>query len=89
MSETIPFDQMALIAKGREAEYLDKQLQPFLEEIEKDLLAKMKIAFRSNVEDDTSLKVAVGILCALEDLRSQILRYANQGKSIERKVKDG
>lgn len=81
-------EQMGKIVAGKEAQFLLNQLSPFLDQVRKSQIDKMKVSFRSNTSDDLTIKVCAGILCALEDLEDQISRYIRQGNQIERKQHD-
>lgn len=80
----ISTEEMGRIVAGKEAQFLLAQISPFLEQVRKAQIDKMKASFRSNPED-LSIKVCAGILCALEDLEDQISRHIRQGNQIERK----
>lgn len=78
-----PIEQMMLLQRGKEASFLDKQMSPLFDERRKQIVESMKVDYRSGNSTETSLKVAVGMLCAMDDLQNTLSRHINQGNRIQ------
>lgn len=84
--QSINHEKMGDIVAGKEAGYLMGQLDPFFRQIKENQIENMKTAFRDGLKDEVSLRVAVGVLCSIDDLQNMILKYARKGQEAERNI---
>lgn len=82
-------DKVKKVNEGRSAVLALQILEPLFKDMEKDLLASVKVLFRTGKYDEQVLACHVAQLVALEDIRGRLEGAQRTGESYFKQIEEG